>query len=138
VLNQRIEDLSQKLNKTEKLKEDMQMQISRNIQKSNDYCLKFEKENKVLEGVKLIQNNTNKALVNPFLNQMIQQVEASDILKECLYARPDDALEYFIRITEPFLNVDTDSQSRDVLQIERTISFEYIKFLHQDIIEKLT
>lgn len=67
VLNNRLEELCLKLNKTEKMKEDMQAQISRNIQKSNDYCMRFEQENKVLEGIRLIQNNSHKALILPFL-----------------------------------------------------------------------
>ena len=68
VLNNRLEELCMKLNKTEKLKEDMQAQISRNIQKSNDYCMRFEQQNKILEGIKVIQSNSHKALILPFLH----------------------------------------------------------------------
>jgi hypothetical protein len=64
-------------------------------------------------------------------------VEASDILKQALYPDLDSALEFFTSVAQPYLQIDTESEGRDMLKAERKIQFEYIKFLQQEIIEKL-
>ena len=45
----------------------------------------------------------------------------SDILKESLYHNIDDAVDYFLRISDPFLHIDTESPLRDPMQTERLI-----------------
>ena len=81
----KVEELQSKVEHLEAYNEDLRSQLSRNIGKSNDNCLKFEQETKLLDGVKLIQQNAINALISPFLQSISEQIEASDILKECLF-----------------------------------------------------
>ena len=63
----KIEEQNSKIANLEACNEDLRSQISRNIARNNDNCLKFEQEAKLLEGVKLIQQNAMDALITPFL-----------------------------------------------------------------------
>ena len=116
--------------------EDLRSQLSRNIGKNNENCLKFEQDTKLLEGVRLIQQNAVGALIGPFLQGISEQVEASDILKEALFNQDPQnrSFEMFKTQITRFITVQKD---QDVLSTQRQVLFEYCKFLQQDIIEKL-
>ena len=47
------------------------------------------------------------------------------------------AIDIIERQTEPFLKIETEHELADVLLAQRQIIFEYVKFLQQDIIEKV-
>ena len=135
----KIEEQNSKLANLEACNEDLRSQISRNIARNNDNCLKFEQEAKMLEGVKLIQQNATDALIAPFLHGFSSQIETSNILKECLFTSDldnerDRSLKLFKSEIGRFLKIKEDS---DVLQTQRLILFEYCKFLQQEILEKL-
>ena len=72
-----VKGLKERLYKDEEYIHDIKGQLSRNIQKSNDYCLKFEKDAKVVENVKKIQFSIGDALVRPFLEVLKNQAQAS-------------------------------------------------------------
>ena len=120
-------------------KEDIEGQLSRNILKNNNNCLKFEQDNRVLECVKKVQHNTNKALIIPFVSNLRQQVQVSEILRQSLTGvdpnvleedasinredsnisgQTDPTLEYatelFLESTNQFLQIDTESESQDI------------------------
>lgn len=135
----KIEEQNSKIANLEACNEDLRSQISRNIARNNDNCLKFEQEAKMLEGVKLIQQNATDALIAPFLQGFSSQIETSNILKECLFTSDldnerDRSLKLFKSEIARFLKIKEDS---DVLQTQRLILFEYCKFLQQEILEKL-
>ena len=132
----KIEEQNSKIDNLEACNEDLRSQISRHIARNNDNCLKFEQEAKLLEGVKLIQQNAMDALIAPFISGFSSQIETSDILKDCLFASDPEnrSLELFKSEIGRFLKMKDNS---DVLQTQRSILFEYCKFLHQEILEKL-
>lgn len=132
----KIEEQNSKIANLEACNEDLRSQISRNIARNNDNCLKFEQEAKLLEGVKLIQQNAMDALITPFLQGFQSQIETSNILKDCLFASDPQnrSFELFKSELARFMKIKDDA---DIMSVQRLILFEYCRFLQQEVLEKL-